>query len=99
PVIFQHLPLREDFAEANSVFTCLNLLYEQYFTEIEPYLPKCIEMAASIIDDERVLPDAVPIIRDFLRSIYTKHSVAFVQVMQTLNEPLRVIVTKHLQTN
>jgi len=43
--------------------------------------------------------DAVPIIREFLRSIYTKHSTAFVQVMQTLNEPLRVIVTKHLQTN
>jgi hypothetical protein len=43
--------------------------------------------------------DAVPIIREFLRSIYTKHSTAFVQVMQTLNEPLRIIVTKHLQTN
>jgi hypothetical protein len=43
--------------------------------------------------------DAVPIIREFLRSIYTKHSVAFVQVMQTFNEPLRIIVTKHLQTN
>jgi hypothetical protein len=99
PVLFQHLPLREDFAEANSVFTALNLLYEQYFTEIEPYLPKSIEMAASIIDDERVLPDAVPVIREFLRSIYTKHSAAFIQVMQTLNEPLRVIVTKHLQTN
>lgn len=41
--------------------------------------------------------DAVPIIREFLRSIYTKHSAAFVQVMQQLNEPLRVIVTKHLQ--
>lgn len=41
--------------------------------------------------------DAVPIIREFLRSIYTKHSGAFVQVMQQLNEPLRVIVTKHLQ--
>ncbi|CAF3140795.1 unnamed protein product [Rotaria socialis] len=99
PVLFQHLPLREDFAEAISVFTCLNLLYEQHFTQIESYLPKCIEMAASIIDDERVLPEAVPVIREFLRSIYAKHSVAFVQVMQTLNEPLRVIVTKHLQTN
>jgi len=43
--------------------------------------------------------DAVPIIREFLRSIYTKHSAAFIQVMQTLNESLRVIVTKHLQTN
>jgi hypothetical protein len=43
--------------------------------------------------------DAVPVIREFLRSIYAKHSAAFVQVMQTLNEPLRVIVTKHLQTN
>ncbi len=43
--------------------------------------------------------DAVPVIREFLRSIYTKHSNAFVQVMQTLNESLRVIVTKHLQTN
>lgn len=43
--------------------------------------------------------DAIPVIRDFLRSIYTKHSNAFVQVMQTLNEPLRVIITKHLQTN
>jgi len=74
-------------------------------------------MAASIIDDERILPgklirrkrkvffhisisiDAVPILREFLRSIYTKHSTAFVQVMQTLNESLRLIVTKHLQTN
>ena len=43
--------------------------------------------------------DAVPIIREFLRSIYTKHSTAFVQVMQTLNEPLRMIISKHLQTN
>ena len=74
-------------------------------------------MAASIIDDERVLPgkiyvnsfvlsnpivlslDAVPVIREFLRSIYAKHSAAFIQVMQSLNEPLRLIVTKHLQTN
>lgn len=99
PVLFQHLPLREDFAEASSVFTCLNLLYEHHFTEIEPYLPKCIEMAASIIDNEHVLPDAVPVIREFLRSIYTKHSAAFVQVMQTLDESLRIIVTKHLQTS
>ena len=71
-------------------------------------------MAASLIDDKRVLPgkldrnpsaelvslrslDAIPIMREFLRSIYTKHSAAFVQVMQTLAEPLRAIVTKHLQ--
>ncbi|CAF0845274.1 unnamed protein product [Adineta ricciae] len=99
PVLFQHLPLQEDFAEANSVFTCLNLLYQHHFAEIETYLPKSIEMAASIIDDERVLPDAVPVIREFLRSIYAKHSAAFIQVMQSLNEPLRLIVTKHLQTN
>jgi hypothetical protein len=99
PVLFQHLPLREDFAEANSIFTTLTFLYEQHFTEIEPYLPKSIEMAASIIDDERIPIDAVPILREFLRSIYTKHSTAFVQVMQTLNESLRIIVTKHLQTN
>jgi hypothetical protein len=56
-------------------------------------------MAASIIDDERIPTDAVPILREFLRSIYTKHSTAFIQVMQTLNESLRIIVTKHLQTN
>ena len=56
-------------------------------------------MAASIIDDPRVSPDAVSILREFLRSIYTKHSAAFVQVMQTLNESLRTSVTKHLQTN
>ncbi|UJR22054.1 hypothetical protein I4U23_025122 [Adineta vaga] len=99
PVLFQHLPLQEDFAEANSVFTCFNLLYEHHFTEIEPYLPKSIEMAASIIDHENVLPDAVLVIREFLRSIYMKHRDAFIQVMQTLNEPLRLIVTKHLQTS
>ncbi|CAF1456207.1 unnamed protein product [Rotaria sp. Silwood1] len=34
PVLFQHLPIREDFAEANSIFTCLNLLYEQHFTQV-----------------------------------------------------------------
>jgi hypothetical protein len=56
-------------------------------------------MAASLIDDERISADAIPILREFLRSIYTKHSTAFVQVMQTLNESLRMIVTKHLQTN
>ena len=56
-------------------------------------------MAASMIDDERISSDAVPIIREFLRSIYTKHSAAFIQVMQQFNEPLRMIVTKHLQTN
>ncbi|CAF1179561.1 unnamed protein product [Rotaria sordida] len=99
PVLFQHLPIREDFAEANSIFTCLNLLYEHYFTQIEPYLPKSIEMAALLIDDERVLPNAIPVIREFLRSIYIKHSVAFIQVMQTLNEPLRISITKHLQIN
>ena len=81
-------------------------------------------MAASIIDDERILPgqiifnrilsvcfvffsllciffliDAVPVIRQFLYLIYTKHSNAFVQVIQTFNEPLRGSITKHLQIN
>ena len=43
--------------------------------------------------------DAVVIIRDFLRSLYAKHGPAFVQVTQTLSEPLRLILSKHLQTN
>ena len=42
---------------------------------------------------------AVSVIRDFLRSIYAKHAPAFVQVTQALSEPLRVTLTKHLQSN
>lgn len=41
--------------------------------------------------------DAVPVIRDFLRAIYTKHGTAFVHVSQSLDEHLRLILSKHLQ--
>ena len=34
PVLFQHLPLKEDLAEVKSVFTCLHLLYEHHFSDV-----------------------------------------------------------------
>ena len=54
PVLFQHLPLREDFAETKSIFNCFHFLYENYYSDIEVYLPKTIELAAASIDDPRV---------------------------------------------
>lgn len=56
-------------------------------------------MGAAVIDNEKLLPDAVPVIREFLRSIYTKHSAAFVHVSQGLDENSRHVLSKHLQNS
>jgi hypothetical protein len=136
PVLFQHLPLGEDFAEAQSVFTCLHLLYEKHFAEVNFSYDhihidnqRCFSIRSShtfrnvlkwlhqlstkliyqqvdfdycyhgYTSIDRYILDAVTVIRDFLRSIYTKHASAFVHVTQTLSEPLQLILTKHLQAN
>ncbi|CAF1035364.1 unnamed protein product, partial [Didymodactylos carnosus] len=95
PVLFQYLPIREDYAEVGSIFLCLTLLYQQHFNQIELYLPKSIEMAANVIDDSRLNSDTVQVVREYLRAIHLSHTAAFVQVVNHLDENLKGKLSKH----
>ncbi|CAG5114577.1 unnamed protein product, partial [Candidula unifasciata] len=54
PVVLQLLPLKEDFEENVTVFTCLLKLYSENVPELIPFIPLLLTVVASVVRTENI---------------------------------------------
>ncbi|XP_059170198.1 importin-4-like isoform X2 [Physella acuta] len=98
PVIVQLLPLKEDFEENVTVFTCLMKLYTENVQELIPYIPKIVETVAVVIRTEKIKEDTQTLLVHFIHSVHTKFPAEFEQVRSRLEPELVAVLDLCLST-
>lgn len=85
PVVIQQLPLKEDFEENTTVFTCLLKLYQEDNQQVVDSLPVLLEVVASILGTPQAKPDIQKLLVQFVQSVKER----YVEKYQTIKAQMQ----------
>ncbi|XP_076449742.1 importin-4-like [Babylonia areolata] len=74
PTVIQCLPLKEDFEENTTVFTCLLKLYEDDNAQVISQLPTILQVATSILGTPQAKPDTQKLLVQFVQNVKEKYA-------------------------
>ncbi|XP_005096783.1 importin-4 [Aplysia californica] len=97
PVVMQLLPLKEDFEEYVTVFTCLMKFYGDNVPEIVPFIPKILSVVTVVVGTDKIKPETQSVLVQFVQNVREKFPAEFDQVRSGL-EPAQAAVLDNCLT-
>ncbi|XP_013410822.1 importin-4-like [Lingula anatina] len=88
PVVLQFLPLKEDFEENVTVFSCIGKLYGAYQDKIVNFLPKLIYISAQVIGTEQINQDIQNLLVQMVVNIQMTRADVFQQALSSMPQEL-----------
>ncbi|KAK7114904.1 importin-4-like [Littorina saxatilis] len=73
PAVIQCLPLKEDFEENTTVFTCLLQLYQDNNPQVMSNLEKLLQVVATILGTPQAKPDTQKLLVQFVQNVKDKY--------------------------
>lgn len=90
PVLFQYLPLKEDFDENAVVFQCLMNLFSRSKPEIILLLPDLLKVVAGILGTSQIIKDTENMLVQFVRNVHNSYPDALEEVKAVIAPDLRM---------
>ncbi|KAL8619425.1 hypothetical protein ACOMHN_011776 [Nucella lapillus] len=88
PTVIQCLPLKEDFEENTTVFTCLLKLYQENNAQVISHLPTILQVATSILGTSQAKPDTQKLLVQFVQNVKEKYEDTYNSVKASLPSDL-----------
>ncbi|KAK7498967.1 hypothetical protein BaRGS_00009776 [Batillaria attramentaria] len=73
PTVIKCLPLKEDFEENTTVFTCLLKLYSDSNPQVIPHIPELLQVVAQILGTSQAKPDTQKLLVQFVQNVKAKY--------------------------